>query len=79
MKKFNVVSPKKYTKNNEEKTIWLQVGTITEFDKGNQILELNMFPNEKYCIFEQKPKEDKPQENSSVGEEPQVGSEDLPF
>jgi len=53
MKKFNVVRPKKYTLNNEEKTQWLQVGVITQFDNGNQILELND-RSETYQIFEMK-------------------------
>ena len=50
MKKFNVVRAKKYNKGEEEKTAWLPVGTITEFDNGNQILELND-RTEVYQIF----------------------------
>ncbi len=53
MKKFNVVRAKKYTSGGEEKTAWLQVGMITQFDNGGQILELNDRA-ETYQIFEMK-------------------------
>lgn len=60
MEKFNVVRAKKYQLKNsqEEKTAWLQVGTITKFDNGNQILELND-RQEVYQIFPFKEKEEK--------------------
>ena len=61
MKKFNVSTPKKYTKNGEEKTAWLEVGVITEFDDKKQVLELNMFPNQKFFIFEREEKKQEPQ------------------
>jgi len=54
MKRFNVARAKKIE--GRDKPIWLNVGTITQFDNGNQILELN-FLNETFQIFEQKPKE----------------------
>ena len=41
VQKFNVVRAKKYKQGEEEKTQWLPVGTITKFDNGNSILELN--------------------------------------
>ena len=50
IKKFNVVRAKKYTSNNEEKTLWLNIGMITKFNNGNQILELND-RSEVYQIF----------------------------
>lgn len=51
MKKFNVALPKKYTpKGGEEKTFWASCGTITEFDDGKMMMELNMFEG-KYMIF----------------------------
>jgi hypothetical protein len=55
--KFNVVRAKKYKAGQEEKTAWLPVGTITEFENGNRILELND-RNETYQIFPFKKKDD---------------------
>lgn len=60
MRKFNINSKKVYTKNGEEKTVWLPVGTLTEFDDGFGI-ELNFLPDTKLFVFEQKPK-DQPQD-----------------
>lgn len=52
MKKFNVVSGRKFTgRDGQEKTHWLSVGKITEFDNGNQILELNMLPGSIFQVF----------------------------
>ena len=51
MKRFNVSRKKAYkTKGGEEKVAWLPVGQITEFDNGNQILELNN-SSEQFNIF----------------------------
>jgi len=33
--KYNISVPQKYTKNNEEKTYWANVGTLTEFTKDD--------------------------------------------
>ena len=65
MKKFNIVRPRKYEVNGEEKTQWLQVGKIIQFDDGNLMLELN-HTSEVYKVFEEKPKEEK-QEQVEVG------------
>jgi hypothetical protein len=60
--KFNVVRPKKYTTSDgQEKTAWLPIGTITKFDNGNSILELNDRP-ETYQIFPFKPKNERGQQ-----------------
>lgn len=69
-KRFNVTTPKKYTKDGEEKTQWLQVGTLVKFEATSEkpegyILELNMFPNTDFKVFEQKPREDKPSSEST--------------
>lgn len=54
MKKFNVVVPKKIQyKTGEEKTLWNNVGVITQFDNGGLVLELNMFPNTDFKVFPQ--------------------------
>lgn len=36
----------------EEKTFWNRVGTLLQFDNGNQIIELSMFPDTKFLVFE---------------------------
>lgn len=62
IKKYNVVAAKNYEKNGDKKTIWLNIGTITEFDQEKKILELNMIPNETFRIF---PREDKPKQTDT--------------
>lgn len=65
MKRFNIVVPKKYTKDGEEKTQWNTIGTLVHFpasaskDEGF-IMELSMFPNTTFKVFEQKAREDSP-------------------
>ena len=65
IKRFNVTVPKKYTKDGEEKTAWKNVGTLVFFPKTEDkdagfVLELNMFPDTKFAIFEDKPREEAP-------------------
>jgi hypothetical protein len=67
MKRFNIVVPKKYSKNGEEKVAWNNIGTLvyfpaTENKEEGYILELNMFPNVTFKVFEQKPRETKPKD-----------------
>jgi len=57
LERLKVVRAKKYKAGQEEKTAWLPVGTITKFDNGNQILELND-REEVYQIFPVKKKEE---------------------
>lgn len=62
MKRYNVTVPKKYTKDGTEKTAWNQIGSLVRFDatEGKPegfVLELNMFPDTKFGVFEAKPKE----------------------
>lgn len=59
MQKFNVMRAKDIGK---EKPMWLQVGVITQFDNGNQILELND-RSETYQVFPMEKKE--PQQNQA--------------
>lgn len=59
MKRFNIACPRKYTVNGEEKTYWGSVGTLTEFEAREDkprgfALDLNMFPDTKFMVFEQK-------------------------
>ena len=62
MKIFNVSVPKKYTKDGEEKTAWNNVGKLIYFPASGDkpegyALELSMFPETKFGVFEAKPKE----------------------
>lgn len=75
MKRYNISVPKKYTRNGEEKTSWSTVGTLTHFPAGNGktegfIMELGMFPNTTFKVFEQKARENKVPEEFR-GYEPQ--------
>lgn len=57
MKIENVCTKKTYQKDGQEKTLWLNVGTFKTTDDGKRFLELNMFPNTPFYIFERKEKE----------------------
>ena len=64
-KRYDIVVPKKYTKDGEEKTAWKNVGTLVRFPATEEkeegyIMELNMFPDVTFKVFEQKPREDRP-------------------
>jgi len=96
VKKYNITLPKPYTSNNnEEKTFWANVGTMTEFYKEDgsvgRIMEFN-HSIEKFSIFEIEPKEQggqgyqKPQGQgvsqgavSQAMPEEDVNPEDIPF
>ena len=61
-KRFDVSVPKKYMSNGEERTMWNRVGTIVKFEATadkpeSYLLELSMFPDTKFGVFEAKPKE----------------------
>lgn len=71
MKKYNIVSARIYTKDGEEKKAWKQVGTLIRWEAdGNKpeqfSVELNMCPNEKYYVFEEKAREDRSQQSEDV-------------
>lgn len=59
MKKYDIVTAKKYTKNGEEKTQWNNVGSLVFFPangdkKEGYALELSMYPETKFMVFEKK-------------------------
>ena len=63
MKRFNISVPKKYIKDGEEKTVWGNVGKMTYFPKTDTkpagfTIELFMFPETKFMVFEDKPKDE---------------------
>lgn len=75
MNRFNICVPKEYEKNGEKKTAWNRVGTLVEFDATETkpkgfIMELNMFPDTKFALFADEPKE---------GATPAVKKEEIPF
>lgn len=86
MKRFNIVVPKKYTHNGEEKTQWNTVGTLVRFEEkvGNDgqtmpesfLIEMSLFPHIKFKVFEQKPREEQKQQPKSKGE---LASDDLEY
>lgn len=70
MEKYNITAPKKYTKNGEEKTMWNRVGTLVKFEATTDkpesyILELNMFPDTKFGVFKDEPRQDRDSVNNT--------------
>ncbi len=63
MRRFNICTKKTYKVGEEEKSFWPSLGSLTEFDQtqtnpnGGFALELNMFPEVKFYVFENKPKD----------------------
>ena len=73
-KRYDIVVPRKYEKDGEEKTAWKNVGTLVRFPATEEksegyILELNMFPGTTFKVFEQKPKEDRSAPKKSEADE----------
>lgn len=63
MKRLNITVPKKYTKDGEEKTQWNTVGTLVVFPAKDgkpegYKLELPIFGDTQFFVFEQKAKEE---------------------
>jgi len=60
MKKYNISKPETYEKNGQEKTIWHNVGTMTEFEKDGRISRIIEIPaiGLKANVFEQRLKEE---------------------
>ena len=61
MKIFNISIPRKYTQNGAEKTAWNNVGKLVHFEATVEktegfILELFMYPDTKFGVFPQTPK-----------------------
>ena len=60
MIKFNISKPGKYiAKDGQEKTFWANVGTMTEFDNGNRIIEIPAI-GLKASVFEAKERDSQP-------------------
>ncbi len=93
-KRYDIVIPKKYEKDGEEKTAWKNVGTLVRFPATEEkqegyILELNMFPDTTFKVFEQKPRDTAPApqhsqsapqaSNSADYRSEDINPDDIPF
>jgi hypothetical protein len=86
MQRYNITTKRTYKdKSGNDKTQWNVVGSIVKFpatqDKDeSMILELNMFPDTKFYVFEQKPKERTGRNTAQPVEEGgNVDLDDIPF
>lgn len=91
MKKLNIVTKRTYQGNDGTmKNVWFTVGTLTVFEATNDrpegySIELGMFPETKFHVFEQKEKNaqapaQKPKVAGTEIDYPQdVNPEDIPF
>lgn len=57
MEIFNVCTCREYEKDGEKKTQWLRCGVLKKTAKGKMFIDLNMFPNTTFFVFEQKKKD----------------------
>ena len=72
--KFNISKPKKYFKDNQEKTMWQNVGVLTEFHKQDgsvsRLLEIPAIGLEAQVFpFKEDEKREKPAPKQSAEEE----------
>lgn len=83
MKRYNVSLPKKYSKDGVEKTAWNTVGKLVYFPANEDkeegfVLELHMFPDTKFFVFEDKPRD--VQKNSDIAlPQEEINPDDVPF
>jgi hypothetical protein len=54
----DIVTKREYEQNGQKKAKWYNVGVLKVTDDGKQFIELNMFPNTPFYVFEQKKKEE---------------------
>lgn len=89
VKKYNISKPEKYIKNGVEKTMWHNVGTMTEFIKDdNSVSRIIEIPaiGLKASVFPIEPKVTTTQPTNTQEEQPvefhkdsDVNPEDIPF
>ena len=53
----DICTKKTYKVDGQEKTIWLNIGTLRKTDEGKEFIELNMFPNTPIYVFDKKVKQ----------------------
>lgn len=54
----DIMTRREYEKDGEKKSVWLKCGTLKTLDNGKKFIELNMFPDTSFYVFEQKKKEE---------------------
>lgn len=74
IKRFNITSCKTYQKDGDEKKTWPQVGTMVYFPATDEWpekyqIELNMFPNHAFYVFEQKDRQTGPNAEPAIDAE----------
>ena len=98
MKRYNITTVGSYEKDGQEKKTYPQVGKLVFFEANNGkpesfILELNMFPGTRFCVFPDTPKDgtqtSRPAQRSAPANEPpletieypaeDVNPDDIPF
>lgn len=52
MRSFDIVTPKHYTSNGQQRRVWLTVGALRITDGGQQFIEWHMMPDITYMIVE---------------------------
>jgi len=56
MQYFNICTKRTYEVGGEKKVKWLKCGTLKILGDGKKFIELTMFPNTSFYVFEQKQK-----------------------
>ncbi len=80
---FNINVKKTYKSNGVDKTAWLNVGRLIKFEataeKPEQtMIELNMFPDQKFYVFEQAPKIERKIDPAPAAQQ-DINPDDIPF
>jgi hypothetical protein len=68
MKRYNICTARTYEKNGETKKAWRTVGQLIQWppkdDKPESFsIELHMFPETRFSVFEEREREQKPTES----------------
>lgn len=88
MKILNIAVKKTYQKDGVDKTTWLNVGSLVKYeatsDKPEQlIIELNMFSNQRFYVFEPKDKAatpvPRPVDTRIAPDQQDINPDDIPF
>ena len=67
MKLYSICTKKTYTKDGQEKNIWLTAGTMRETDDGKRFIQLNHLPDVSFYVFEPKEKDAAPAKKADDG------------
>ena len=50
----DIMTRREYVKDGEKKSVWMKVGTLKTTTDGKQYVDLFMFPDTQFYVFEQK-------------------------